>query len=381
MSELMMKKFVILITFILILIYFFYKDESFAGVNNGLVAYYPFNGNANDESGNGNNATIHGTILIEDRHGNSDSAYYFDGTNDYIGLQSNDLKNQPFTVVAWIKTEKEGAIVSYENNNAYYGWNVGITLDNTVTLPYLKLVTNNGGNVALLVIENTVVTDNDWHQLAGVDDGVNLTFYIDGVQKGVESSANAFWATDMYLYIGAFRPLVNSLSHWFKGSIDDIRIYNRPLTNAEINELYQLERVQVAQSQLSNPKFTIFGGLSATFLSGEWDNSNGSNGYIDLGKQRIAWGIETITPTTWVDRTSHSYSGPYTIAMETSFSNSNYHLVAQSSDPLVAARSSYLSRTAPIDNNQFQFYLSSPDAAENDLSIIMIYYIAFGTVP
>jgi hypothetical protein len=51
---------------------------------NGLVRYWPFNGNANDESGNGNNGTVNGATLIEDRFGNSNSAYRFGGVSSNI---------------------------------------------------------------------------------------------------------------------------------------------------------------------------------------------------------------------------------------------------------------------------------------------------------
>ena len=59
-----------------------------AGLNDGLVAYYPFNGNANDESGNGNDGTVNGATLADDRFGNPGSAYYFDG-NDYIYINDH----------------------------------------------------------------------------------------------------------------------------------------------------------------------------------------------------------------------------------------------------------------------------------------------------
>ncbi|WP_141699533.1 hypothetical protein [Candidatus Marithrix sp. Canyon 246] len=53
-----------------------------ADLNDGLVAYYPFNGNAEDESGNGNHGTVNGATLSEDRFGNQESAYSFDGIDD-----------------------------------------------------------------------------------------------------------------------------------------------------------------------------------------------------------------------------------------------------------------------------------------------------------
>ena len=70
---------------------------------NGLVGYWPFNGNANDESGNNNNGTVSGATLTTDRFGNANKAYSFDGTNDYISVLDNnslDLTNQ-LTLSAW----------------------------------------------------------------------------------------------------------------------------------------------------------------------------------------------------------------------------------------------------------------------------------------
>ena len=58
-----------------------------SGATTDLVAYYPFNGNANDESGNGSNATVSGATLTRDRNGNTDSAYSFDGKDD--GIRAN----------------------------------------------------------------------------------------------------------------------------------------------------------------------------------------------------------------------------------------------------------------------------------------------------
>src|SRR5215212_9357905 len=56
---------------------------------NGLVAWYPFNGNANDESGNGNNGVVNGAALTSDRLGNLNAAYDFNGVNNYISVTGN----------------------------------------------------------------------------------------------------------------------------------------------------------------------------------------------------------------------------------------------------------------------------------------------------
>src|SRR5277367_6826618 len=76
-----------------------------SSLTNGLVAYYPFNGNANDASGNGNNGTIHGgVVLAPDRFGSNNSAFTFNGVDGYIDI-GNPVGNSPasLTETAWVK--------------------------------------------------------------------------------------------------------------------------------------------------------------------------------------------------------------------------------------------------------------------------------------
>ena len=72
----------------------------------GLVGSWPFNGNANDESVNNNNGVVFGATLTTDRFGNPNSAYNFDGANDYINLGSDPALyryNTDFTISAWVR--------------------------------------------------------------------------------------------------------------------------------------------------------------------------------------------------------------------------------------------------------------------------------------
>ena len=71
-------------------------------LGDGLVAYYPFNGNANDESGNGNDGEVMGATLAVDRFGTANSAYNFDGDKDVISSNINqELEEKTFS--AWVK--------------------------------------------------------------------------------------------------------------------------------------------------------------------------------------------------------------------------------------------------------------------------------------
>ncbi len=71
---------------------------------NGLVGWWPFNGNANDESGNGNNGTVNGATLTTDRFGILNRAYDFDGVNDRIKIPFNNIySNDTGSVSLWMK--------------------------------------------------------------------------------------------------------------------------------------------------------------------------------------------------------------------------------------------------------------------------------------
>lgn len=81
------------------------KSKS-SSLDKGLVAYYPFNGNANDESGNGNNGTIQNARLTSDRFGNTTSAIYLSGVNDYIALPGDIMNGErEGTLSVWIKLD------------------------------------------------------------------------------------------------------------------------------------------------------------------------------------------------------------------------------------------------------------------------------------
>ena len=81
----------------------------------GLVAWYPFNGNANDESGNGNNGTVNGAVISTDRNGNLNSAYSFDSTQSISGSCSSfPSGNNPRTVCFWYNALSLGILSSQQ---------------------------------------------------------------------------------------------------------------------------------------------------------------------------------------------------------------------------------------------------------------------------
>ena len=130
----MKKLAVILLSLTLV---FILGGSGYADLNDGLVAYYPFNGDANDESGNLNNGIVNGATLTEDRFGNQNSAYNFDGTSDYIRLphQKINIFQPSFSISLWIKPTSfpspdgpnpAGTFLSAHNGtgnwNHFFGW-------------------------------------------------------------------------------------------------------------------------------------------------------------------------------------------------------------------------------------------------------------------
>jgi len=130
----------------------------------GLVGYWPFNGNANDETGNGNNRTINGPTLTADRNGNSNSAYSFDGINDYMEGSTNAILNlDNFTYSCWIKmnsiTGQKSIGGSYGNPKGYHIRIIDGIVKFRVHDGYLPSVS------AREVESATIISINQWYNL------------------------------------------------------------------------------------------------------------------------------------------------------------------------------------------------------------------------
>ena len=82
------------------------------------------------------------------------------------------------------------------------------------------------------------MNDGEWHYVVGVRDGSNLHMYVDGVLENTGSISDSDYSNNSPITIGAY----NSGDYYFSGSIDDVRIYNRALSEGEVKALYDLEK-------------------------------------------------------------------------------------------------------------------------------------------
>jgi hypothetical protein len=205
----------------------------YESLNKDLVAYYPFDDNANDESGNNHHGIVHGATLTTDRFGNENSAYSFNGVDTYIDLANTDTLNMfsGFTLTAWVNfTDNNynggsigGSIVSKHINYYPNGFTMSVYNSN------VYLATNNS---SYFISTSETYNDGTWHLFTGVYNGTSLSIYVDGVLK-VSDSASYTTGNDMNIRIGADSEL-----SFFNGKIDDVRIWDRALSKNEILSLY-----------------------------------------------------------------------------------------------------------------------------------------------
>jgi hypothetical protein len=223
---------------------------------NGLVGWWPFNGNANDESGNGNNGTVNGATLTADRFGDLDKAYYFDG-NDFIQVpNTSSISNlsQNFTVSVWVFRENNEAPIISKSNFAANGLDYRIFLASG----YIEIACSdsiyvfNNDNVSILALNN-------WSLFTIVKIGSLMQLYIDGVLLVSSSSSsnsitnNPIYSTNNDLYFGVDPQ---GIAEYMIGIIDDIGIWNRALTECEIQQLYNSQLPNSTQNQTALDSYT-----------------------------------------------------------------------------------------------------------------------------
>ena len=208
----------------------------------GLVAYYPFNGNANDESGNGNDGTVYGVTLTSDRLGNENSAYSFDGDNDKIMIDhSDDFAfdiDDSYTISLWLKPNyiTSGGVLEKWNGGQGNPYPFSIRLSNGKV--YFAIYQQGGGWYADDVIFSEQLLEiNKWIHLVCVKQGSEYIkmYFNNQIAGGDYDLIYQTIANTADLTFGKYS------NHYYQGKMDDIRFYNRALSETEIQELFILD--------------------------------------------------------------------------------------------------------------------------------------------
>jgi hypothetical protein len=209
---------------------------------NGLIAYYPFNGDANDYSGNNNHGTpINSPVSTNDRYGRANSAYLFNGTNQYVEVpNSTSLQNlsSGITITAWVRVD-----------GWYLDWGLVACKCNGQNNQFQLAVLNRDGQNSQYYLHSDGVLPGErigedivfgrWFHVAMTMSGQNRSFYYNGSLIGSPTNYPTLTPYNTPLYIGR-DPYLRDEYHI--GALDEVTIYSRPLTGAEVRQLYLNER-------------------------------------------------------------------------------------------------------------------------------------------
>jgi hypothetical protein len=199
--------------------------------SNGLVGWWPFNGNADDESGNGNNGTVNGATLTTDRIGNQNSCYQFNAmNNNSIDVGVISLSGD-FSLACWFYLNSNG---SWHSMISKYGQNGGYALLCGAG-GELYAHTNEGTAVGNVCTSNLLVVPGAWRYVVLTLNAGVLSFYFEGNLIYSCSNMNNSNSNGSKTYFG--RQSFGLNENW-DGKLDDIAIYNRALTQEEITALY-----------------------------------------------------------------------------------------------------------------------------------------------
>jgi N-acetylneuraminic acid mutarotase len=208
-------------------------------LKNGLLAYYPFNGNANDESGNGNNGTVHGASLTSDRNGNLNSSYSFDGVSNFIGIKGVDIfESKELTISAFIKPSNVSSNRYYEitRQEDANGLDWHVSFQEYGTILSFGLNTNRNDYTELdIPINKLNFSNGEWHLVTAVFDGRIRSIFLDGVLLGSDFKSGTISSA---CHLGAIGSTSRLTEEFFNGNIDELRVYNRALSPQEIQQLY-----------------------------------------------------------------------------------------------------------------------------------------------
>lgn len=221
-----------------------------ANLRNGLVAFYPFCGNANDESGNNNNGNVNGATLTTDRFGNKNSAYSFNGTSDKITVNDNVSLNPTYISVSlWYQTNdttKSPQCLIYKSNwsdasNEEYAFEINYGSIGVIVAGIKQNSSCQPGANWKKTFTN--LSNTQWNHFVYTYDGIAAKIWINGALVTTNNSIAG--PMDICpggtLTIGAGWSGGNGigLPDFFNGKMDDILIYNRALSASEVEQLFQ----------------------------------------------------------------------------------------------------------------------------------------------
>jgi len=207
--------------------------ETILTLSDQIIVHYTLNGDATDQSGNGNNGTVNGATLTTDRYGNANSAYSFNGISDLIAINggSGVSLNGDITYSMWVyPIATQNSRLIWDNSSEYGDF--FINDDNTISYDY------SDGTSAFSIFSTNQVTLNTWNMISLTREGGAISIFIDGT---LDKSATAIDPTGASIITDISRGDTDGTG-FFNGAIDEVRIYDTALTATDILDIYQSEK-------------------------------------------------------------------------------------------------------------------------------------------
>jgi RHS repeat-associated protein len=230
-------------TLLFLLLFGFLLNVANAGLNDGLIAHYPLDGNAQDVVG-GFHGTMYSTASTSDRNSNSGKALYFNGANSWVTLPNPEQILGPnpseYTVTGWFRTSSaHTGIIITQYNDWVTDHEETFALHLNVVDETMNTYLRQQKDMGFVVPSVDVVNVGAWHHFAITFSKVTgqIQLYVNGNFQGLETgfspSVDYFDTEPLYLGKSIWKDANSSLFH---GSLDDIKIYNRVLTDIEIGQ-------------------------------------------------------------------------------------------------------------------------------------------------
>ena len=232
-------------------------------INSGLVAYYPFDNNSNDESGNGNNGLANNVSLTTDRFGNPNEAFSFNGTSSYIDLGDVDVLNphkNSITITAWAKKGVLNQHSRILSKGTHGGPQPGYDLMFYPSAgPTKAAVILSAGGHEHIVYSNNPINDLNWHFYAGVISRQGyINLYVDGIKQNDSINISNHQSED--IGAGTYKAFIGAsysnfgnpgpISEYFNGVIDDVRVYMRSLSKPEVIGIFHPIALSVTEDSI-----------------------------------------------------------------------------------------------------------------------------------
>ena len=227
-------------------------QNTFPGTPTDLVAEYKFAGNTDDATQFGNDASG-AAAATKDRFGYGANAYQFDGTNSLVAANSVQLNSDYTTISFWVKPDEfpvSGEVYLLSNGGWQERWKISMPNHGKPVF-----TTHSGGACCSDMDSGTPLTIGTWTHVVMVHDGTKDIIYFNGAQVNEKNVAGALDKTKHPLGIG-YDPI--DAGSFFKGSLDEVQVYNRALSGAEVAALYTAQNTapNIADDLVANYTFS-----------------------------------------------------------------------------------------------------------------------------